>query len=138
MTDGVIRNNFVVAGADKGIEVCWADGVAVSHNTVLADVGKEWAIHCHWRELRDVQVQNNLVRGQILGDEGLIASGNVAESLDDAWFRDAREGDLHLTQLGSTSVVRRPRIEGCDEDFDGEARAEMTLAGADEVLPERG
>jgi hypothetical protein len=136
MTDGAIRNNFVVAGADKGIEICWADGVEVSHNTVLADVGKGWAIHCHWRELRDVRVRNNLVRGQILGEEGMCASGNVAASVDDAWFRDAARGDLHLTDLGSKSVAREPRTEGCDKDFDGEARAEKTLAGADEVRPE--
>jgi len=133
MTNGVIRNNFVVAGADKGIEVCWGDGVDVYHNTVLADVGKKWAIHCHWRELRDVHVRNNLVRGQILGDEAMIASGNVAEGVENAWFRDAAGGDLHLTALGPESVAREPRLERCEKDFDGEARPESTLAGADEV-----
>lgn len=136
VTDGVIRNNFVVAGADKGIEVCWADGVTVCHNTVLADVGKGWAIHCHWRELRDVEVRNNLVRGKILGDAGMLARSNVLDDIADAWFRDAAEGNLHLTQLGSDSVARVARVHECEMDFDGEERAEKTFAGADEVLPE--
>jgi hypothetical protein len=136
MTDGVIRNNFVVAGADKGIEVCWADAVDVCHNTVFADVGKGWAIHCHWRELRDVTIRNNVVRGEILGDEGVLASGNVTAEVDDAWFGGAAGGDLHLTQLGSKAAARVTRIQGCETDFDGDHRGERTCAGADEVLPE--
>jgi len=136
MTDGVIRNNFVVAGADKGIEVCWADGVDVCHNTVLADVGKGWAIHCHWRELRDVQVRSNLVRGQVLGDEDMVASGDLTKGVEDAWFADVAGGNLHLTDLGSRSVAQRPQIDECCQDFDGEPRVGRTLVGADDVLSE--
>ncbi len=132
-TGGIICNNFVVAGADKGIEICWANGVKVYHNTVLADVGKGWGIHCHWNELRDVRVAGNLVRGQVLGDAaGVTVEGNLTVGIDDAWFRDPREGDLHLTAAAQAAMNTATRLRECLEDFDGQARSASADVGADE------
>ena len=133
---GVIRNNFVVAGADKGIEVCWADGVRVYHNTVLADVGKGWGIHYHWRELSNVHIAHNIVRGRVFGDEsGVVSENNVTDGVEDSWFRNPAEGDLHLTAAATAAMDTVGRLPDCSTDFDGEERPpEGTEAdvGADE------
>ncbi len=135
-TGGIIRNNFVVAGADKGIEICWANGVKVYHNAVLADVGKGWGIHYHWNELRDVHVANNLVRGRLLGDAaGVMVEGNLTRGIENGWFRQPQEGDLHLTAAAKAAMNVRSRLPECSEDFDGEARSANADVGADEYVP---
>jgi hypothetical protein len=128
-TGGIIRNNFIVMGADTGIEVCWARGVKVYHNTVLTKDDAGLAIHYHWQELSGIEIRNNLVRGQITGDAGEIAlSGNVAKGVTAEWFRDAAAGDLHLAS--AAHVAKAPRVDGCQQDFEGKARAGKTEVGA--------
>jgi len=136
-TGGIIRNNFIVAGVDKGIEICWARGVKVYHNTVLADApGKGWGIHYHWQEISDISIANNIVRGRIFGDEGGVAKeNNLTEGIEDAWFRDAADGDLHLTAAAAAAMNRADRLSDSPTDFDGGERpAEEGKAdlGADE------
>ncbi len=137
-TGGIIRNNFIVAGVDKGIEVCWAKGVKVYHNTVLADVGKKWAIHAHWRELRDVDVAHNLLRGRVAVEGETVVRGNVTNGIEDSWFRNVADGDLHLTMAATAAVDRTDALPECPEDFDGESRpceAGRADVGADEYVP---
>ena len=134
-TGGLIRNNFIVAGADTGIEVCWADGVKVYHNTVLtSDEQSGSAIHYHWRQLADIEIRNNVVRGRIYGDEGGVRkAGNITAGVEDKWFQDAAAGDLHLTAAASPALGAVDRLPDCPEDFDGEARRPKgTDAGADQ------
>ena len=140
-TGGVIRNNFIVAGADKGIEVCWASGVKVYHNTVLTpDPDRGRGIHCHWRELTRIHIANNLVRGRIYGDEdGITKEGNLTQGIADHWFRNVAEGDLHLTAAATAAIDQADPVPGCSTDFDGDprpaARGQADL-GADEQEPE--
>jgi hypothetical protein len=136
-TGGIIRNNFIVAGVDTGIEICWAKGVKVYHNTVLADApGKQAGIHYHWQDISDISIANNIVRGRIFGDEGGVAKeNNLTEGIEDAWFRDAADGDLHLTEAAAAAMDRADRLADCPTDFDGGERpAEAGKAdlGADE------
>jgi hypothetical protein len=131
-TGGVIRNNFIVAGADTGIEICWARGVKVYHNTVLTPSQSGSGIHYHWNEISDLDIANNLVRGRIYGDEGgVIKHGNVTAGIEDGWFKDVAGGDLHLT--GGAKVGKASRLSGCSEDFDGETRPAQTMVGGDEM-----
>jgi len=131
-TGGVIRNNFIVVGKDTGVEICWAKGVRVYHNTILAREDG-LAIHYHWSELRDIEIANNLVRGRIVGDApGVALRDNVTSGIEDAWFRNVGGGDLHLTAAGKAGVGLVSRVAGAEVDFDGRKRPAKTRAGADE------
>jgi hypothetical protein len=105
-TGGVIRDNFIVVGADTGIEVCWARGVQVHHNTVLTANEQGGAIHYHWNELSGITITDNIVRGRIFGDEGGVTVKDNVTAAKDGWFRDVASGDLRLTAEG-TAAVRR-------------------------------
>ena len=131
MTNGVIRNNFIVAGADTGIELCWVNGVKVYHNTVLTPGADGSGIHYHWNDISGVEIANNLVRGRIWGDQGGVTQrGNQTSGVEDSWFRDVGCGDLHLTDDARTATVSR--LADCPEDFDRAARPEQTAPGADQ------
>ena len=123
-TGGVIRNNFIVAGADTGIELCWARGVKVYHNTVLTpDPDRVFGIHYHWQELSDIHIAGNLVRGDIVGDEGGVTSEhNLTTGIEDAWFTDAASANLHLTPAAAPARQQMDRLPDGPTDFDGQER----------------
>jgi hypothetical protein len=130
-TGGVIRSNFIVTGADTGIEISWARGVKVYHNTVLTPSGNGSGVHYHWNEISDLDIANNLVRGRIYGDEGGVTQrGNVTAGIGDAWFRDVASGDLHLTPAAKLAPV--DRLPDCPTDFDQQPRPVETTPGADQ------
>ncbi len=131
MTDGTIRNNFIVAGADTGIELSWVRGAKVYHNTVLTPDANGKGIHYHWMEISGVEIANNLVRGDIFGDEGNVSKrDNVSTGVPDSWFRDLASGDLHLAP--AAQIARVARLPDCPDDFEGAARPAQTMPGADE------
>ena len=92
------------------------------------------AIHYHWRQLADIEIRNNVVRGRIYGDEGGVRkAGNITSGVEDKWFKDAAAGDLHLTAAATLALGAVDRLADCPGDFDGEARgAKGTDAGADQ------
>ena len=131
MTAGIIRNNFIVAGADTGIELSWVRDVKVYHNTVLTRGGNGNGIHYHWKEISGIEIANNLVRGRIYGDEGKVRKrDNLTTGIQDSWFKGLASGDLHLTP--AAQMGRAERLPDCPNDFDGTARPSHTAPGADE------
>jgi PKD repeat protein len=137
MTNGVIRNNFIVNTVDTGIELCWVNGIKVYQNTVLTadDSGK--GIHYQWNTLENIHIANNIVRGQIYGDEGadVTLEGNLQTGIQDSWFNDVATGDLHLTALATPAIDEVNRLADAPTDFDQEERPTtpgMTDIGADE------
>jgi len=139
MTNGMIRNNFIVNGPDTGIELCWVNGTKVYHNTVLTDDpvnGK--GIHYHYNELLGIHIASNIVRGMIWGDPGdVTVENNVTSGVLDSWFDDVSTGDLHLTALATPAIDQVDRLADCTEDFDQEDRptaSGMADIGADERL----
>ena len=70
VSDSVIRNNFIVGGADCGIELWHANRITVFNNTI-------WRPERHWnRGIRmgigttDIEIANNLVSGAIQAEGG--------------------------------------------------------------------
>jgi hypothetical protein len=132
---GIIRNNFILGGVGTAIEVSWARGVKVYHNTVLTpDPDHGRGIHYHWQEISDVEVMHNIVRGRVYGDEGGVTkANNITSGVADAWFRNLGEGDLHLTPAAEPAIGKVEQLAECPGDFDGETRrAEGTDIGADQ------
>lgn len=135
MTGGIIRNNFIVAGKDTGIEICWADDVKVYHNTVLMpDSGRGAGIHYHWQDLHGIDIRNNIVRGRVYGDEaGVMVADNITAGVEESWFQDAAAGDLHLTPAAGPALGAARRLADSPDDFDRAARNATTDAGADQM-----
>ncbi|MCC6443309.1 MAG: right-handed parallel beta-helix repeat-containing protein [Armatimonadetes bacterium] len=128
--DGIIRNNFITAGAGKGIELVWLDNVKVYHNTVYCPDPNGLGIH-YFRKISRLDLANNLVRGRIEGEGEAALRGNVAGPLE-GYFVDPLNGDLHLTAKAAGALKKAVPLPSAREDIDGEKRGKPADVGADE------
>jgi hypothetical protein len=140
VSDGMIRNNFIVGGPDCGIELWHAQGIKVFHNTI-------WRPEQNWnRGIRigtgtaQTDVVNNLVHGEIRleGGEARVEH-NLAQRLN-GYFVNPAAGNLMLTSMARRAIDqgaslpevvddirRRPRTGRPDLgawEYDGETRKE--------------
>ncbi len=132
--DGIIRNNFIVAGdkRGKGIEVVWADNVEVCHNTIYAPDLQYRAIH-YFQKISNLTVANNLVRGSILGDVQAKEEGNISGNME-GYFKSPAVGDLHLTILATEAFGKGFQLSSVQDDIDGQKRKALPDVGADEYI----
>jgi hypothetical protein len=130
--DGIIRNNFIVAGSSrgKGIEIVWADNVQVCHNTVFSPDLKYRAID-YFQKIRGLRVANNLVQGLILGEGDALLEGNLAGALD-GYFISPAAGNLHLTVRALEAIGKGIPGSCALDDIDGQKRKSVPDIGADE------
>jgi pectate lyase len=130
--DGMIRNNFIVAGHERGcgIEVIWADNIHVCHNTVYSPSPKYRAIR-YFQKISRLHIANNLVAGGIFGEEGAQSEGNFTGDLD-GYFVSPAVGDLHLTARALEAFGKGIPINCVLEDIDGYPRKIPPDVGADE------
>ena len=104
VSEGIIRNNFIVGGADCGIELWYAERLKIFHNTI-------WRPERNWsRGVRvgtgtsQTEIMNNLVHGQIRLDGGEAElRQNLARRLD-GYFADPASGNLALTSGASEAI----------------------------------
>ena len=96
MTGGVIRNNFIVAGAGQGIEVCRTRDTAVLNNTIFCARPGQQAVQFHQLAGAGNRFLNNLLSGEVAVPGDVTSAGNVSDALA-GWFVNARAGDLRLT-----------------------------------------
>lgn len=128
--DGIIRNNAIVAGAGKGIELVWLDNVKVYNNTVYCPDPKRRAIH-YFQRINRLHLANNLVRGRIEGEGDVISENNVVGLLEN-YFVNPASGDLHLTEAATLALGKGISLPLVQDDIDGEERGESPDVGADE------
>jgi len=128
--DGIIRNNAIVGGADKGIELVWLDNVKVYNNTVYCPNPQRRAIH-YFQRINRLHLANNLVRGRMEGEGDVILENNVVGLLD-GYFVDPEKGDLHLTEGATLALGKGIALPLVQDDIDGEERGEHPDVGADE------
>jgi len=130
--DGIIRNNFIVAGnqGGKGIEVIWADNVQVCNNTVYTPDQQYLAIH-YFQKISRLLIANNLVRGRLFGEGEARLEGNVIGDLD-GYFVNPAEGDLHLTTFALKALGKGVQLTGVSDDIDGQSRKKYPDVGADQ------
>ncbi len=131
--DGIIRNNFIVAGdrRGKGIEVTWADNVEVCHNTIYAPEQQYRAIH-YFQKVSGLNIANNLVQGNILGEGDAQLTGNLKGNLD-GYFISPAVGDLHLTVRAEKAIGKGTETGCAQNDIDGQERKKIPDIGADEL-----
>jgi len=97
VADSVIRNNFIAGGPDCGIELWYAEGIQVCHNSIRRpdrNFGRGIRIGTGTSQ---TTVVNNLVHGEIRLEGGQAAlRHNLAGRLDH-YFADPASGNLALT-----------------------------------------
>jgi len=131
--DGIIRNNFIVAGANpgKGIEVVWADNIIVSNNTIYAPDPGYNAIH-YFQKISHLSITNNLVRGRIFGEgEDVRSEYNLTGNLED-YFVNPAAGDLHLTKNAKEALGKGLQVSFVTDDIDQQRRKNHQDIGADQ------
>lgn len=141
--NSVIRNNFVYNNGrgphtDVGIGLENADHVLVDHNTVVIET--YWApIEYRFAGSRDLVFRNNLVNAPIQQRDGAppaSLTGNV-ERIEADWFRDLRQGDLHLLPCAAGALDQALPLESVKLDMDQDPRPQGARSdvGADEYTP---
>lgn len=128
--DGIIRNNAIIAGADKGIELVWLDNVKVYNNTVYCPDPKIRAIH-YFQKINRLHIANNLVRGRVEGEGDAILENNIVGQLD-SYFINPNAGNLHLTKAADRALNKAIPLALVQDDIDGDKRGEHPDVGADE------
>jgi hypothetical protein len=126
--DGIIRNNVIVAGADKGIELVWLENVLVAHNSVYCPIPRTRGIHAFQR-LHGLRMVNNLVHGRVETEGDVTDEGNVIGDLA-GYFVDAEAGDLRLTDDALDAIGAGSRVDAVATDIKGVARGDRADIGA--------
>jgi hypothetical protein len=134
MYHGVIRNNFIVAGANMAIEVNHTAATLVYNNSV-------WATNIEYprtvnfgREIIGSRFFNNLVHGRIdVPDE--LERGNNLVGDHSGFFANPSIADLHLTKNARAAIGTGAVLEYLADDFDGNKRSSPPNIGADDGRP---
>ena len=131
MTRGLARNNFVVGGAGKAIEMCRTVDTRVCHNTVVArSVKHPRSVH-FFQGSKGGGSYNNIVHGRVDVEAGVASGGNVVGDCT-GWFVNRAVGDLHLTAKAVRAFGAGRPLKDIRRDFDGQERRSPPDAGADE------
>jgi hypothetical protein len=130
VSDGVIRNNFIVGGPDCGIELWHCDRIKVVNNSI-------WRPEQNWsRGIRigsgtaHAEIMNNLVHGEIRFDGGEAEVGkNLARRLD-GYFVDPASGNLALTSSATDAFHQGVPLPEVTDDIRGRPRGARPDLGA--------
>ena len=134
MIRGVVRNNFIVGGVNKPIEMCRTVDTKVYHNTIYAaSADRPRSVH-FFQGSRGGECFNNLARGQ-LDLEAPVRSGNNVVGDCTGWFVRPGVGDLHLKASARGALGKARPLKQVPEDFDRQKRKAAPDVGADERLP---
>lgn len=136
--DGVIRNNVIFARIpyyDTGIELHYARGARVHHNTVVSsDEATGFFSSIDYRfATTQVALANNLARRITARDGGDATLQANLEPAPLALFADPGALDFHLAATASAAIDRGVPLEDAGLDLDGEPRTDGAPdLGADE------
>jgi hypothetical protein len=130
VSEGVIRNNFIVGGADCGIELWSAERIKVLNNSI-------WRPERNWsRGLRvgtgtvQTEIVNNLVHGEIRLEGGKAElRQNLARRLD-GYFVDPASGNLALTAAATEAIGRGLPLPDVPDDIRKQPRGKKPDLGA--------
>jgi hypothetical protein len=131
MYHGIIRNNFIVGGANMAIEVNHSVATQVCNNSIFA-TNFDYARTVNFaRGFAGGRCFNNLVHGKVDLPAELEQGQNMVGDLS-GFFADPARGDLHLTAKAAEAVGRGAVLSSVADDFDGRARKSPPNIGADD------
>ena len=130
VSDGMIRNNFIVGGADCGIELWYAERIKVFNNSI-------WRPERNWsRGIRvgngtlQTEIVNNLVHGEIRLDGGEAQlRQNLTRRLD-GYFVDPASGNLALTSAARETIDQGVALPEVTDDIRQRPRSGRPDLGA--------
>jgi hypothetical protein len=130
VSDGIIRNNGIVGGADCGVELWYVERLKVFNNSI-------WRPERNWsRGIRvgtgttRTEIVNNLVHGEIRLEGGAAElRQNLARRLD-GYFVDPASGNLALTPAATEAIDRGVSVPEVTDDIRGRARSGRPELGA--------
>ena len=135
VADATIRNNFIAGGPDCGIELWYARGIKVYHNSI-------WRPERNWsRGIRvgtgtaHTDIANNLVHGEIRLEGGQAELRNNLAGRLDGYFVDPSSGNLVLTSSATNAINRALTLTEVKEDIRQRSRATRPDLGAWETEP---
>ncbi len=106
VADSTIRNNFIAGGSDCGIELWYARGLKIYHNSI-------WRPERNWnRGIRvgsgttQADIANNLVHGEIRVEGGEAKLRNNLTGRLEGYFADPSSGNLALTPAATNAIDR--------------------------------
>lgn len=133
VSDGIIRNNFIAGGPDCGIELWYAKGIKVHHNSIWRP-GQNFN-----RGIRvgtgtgNTDIANNLVHGKIQFEGGKASLRHNLSGRLDGYFVDPPSGDLRLTEGRNEAIEKGVFLSEVPEDIRGRPRKAPVDLGAWEV-----
>jgi len=133
MTGGIVRNNLIVGGAHRAIEMESTRDTLVAHNSV-------WATQTVFPTVtfdhgcNGSRLANNLIHGGLYAFGALRKSGNVIGDLT-GWFADPLACDFRLTDAAGAAIGRGRRLPKVREDFAGRPRPARADLGAYQTDP---
>lgn len=117
VSDAIIRNNFIAGGPDCGIELWYAEGIKVYHNSI-------WRPERNWqRGIRlgtgtsGTEIANNLVHGEIRFEGGQAELRDNLSGRLDGYFADPQSGDLRLTPSATGAIDQGVSLPEATEDI---------------------
>ena len=130
VADSTIRNNFIAGGPDCGIELWYAKGIKVYHNSI-------WRPERNWsRGIRvgtgttETDIANNLVHGEIRLEGGQADLRNNFSGRLDGYFADPSSGNMALTSSATNAIDRALPLAEVKEDIRQRPRATRPDLGA--------
>ncbi|MCX8038376.1 MAG: right-handed parallel beta-helix repeat-containing protein [Candidatus Sumerlaeia bacterium] len=130
VADGVIRNNFIAGGPDCGIELWYAQGIKVLHNSI-------WRPERNFaRGIRigtgtsDTLIAHNLVHGEIRLEGGNAELRNNLTGRLEACFTSPASGDLRLTPAAVGAIDKAVPLPDVTDDIRHRPRGERPDLGA--------
>jgi len=117
VSDAIIRNNFIAGGPDCGVELWYARGIKVYHNSI-------WRPERNWsRGIRvgagttQTDIVNNLVHGEIRLEGGQTELRNNLAARLDGYFVDPSSGNLALTASATNAIDRGSLLPEVKDDI---------------------
>lgn len=131
VNNGIIRNNFVVGGTNRPVEVCKTRNVLVCNNTIWATDLTLPSVHFH-QGAEGGRFYNNLVHGRVKLAPIVKSGNNIIGDLK-GYFIAPLKGNLHLTENAKAALGKGKPLAEVSDDFDGQERMPAPDIGADEI-----
>jgi hypothetical protein len=133
MSNGIVRNNFIVAGNRQGIELVRTVNVKVHNNTVVA-TNLDFPTVDFNECAQYSQFRNNIVHGRAEVRAETVSENNLVGQFP-GWFANPDIGDLHLTAAAAGAVGKAKPLPDVMQDFDCRPRKATPDIGAHEFKP---
>lgn len=131
VSNGIVRNNFIVAGNRQGIELVRTVNVKVYNNTVVATNLDFPAVDFN-ECAQNSQFKNNLVCGRVETRAETVSEKNLVGQFP-GWFANPDIGDLHLTDAAVGAIGQGVSLPEVSQDFDCRPRKAAPDIGAHET-----